>query len=149
MTTIFEMLQSDHQEVQNAIRNMLSEENAQRRQKLCQELQNDLFLHMTFEEDTFYPEARRATQMNDEIEDDLREHEEARQLLSEVASADPSSTEWEESVEELQQALAHHIEDEEEKLFPAMREETSEDEAKDLAEKYQTFKRSRERKVAE
>lgn len=57
--------------------------------------------------------------MDEQIEDGLEEHDEAKDLLDEIAEGDPTSEEWMETLDELSDSLDHHIKDEEENSSPS------------------------------
>jgi iron-sulfur cluster repair protein YtfE (RIC family) len=139
MTTIFDLLEKDHGKVKSLIADAL-DANGSERGKLFNEIKHDLELHTSFEEEYFYPEARATTGMDEEVEDDLHEHREAKQLLEKLSGLDPSSSQWTDSMKELQSALAHHIEDEEEKLFPQARQKVHLTRAQELGARYEQMK---------
>lgn len=139
MPTIFDLLSEDHDKVKALLTKVqeTSDGAEKTRDKLFAEIKADLEIHTEFEEKVFYPQARKATGMDDEIEDDLEEHAEAKELLSKLSSTQSTTEEWMETLKELTEALDHHIKDEETKLFPAARKKMDDSEAEKMAEQYQ------------
>lgn len=128
MTDIHELLEQDHRAVRDDLSKIgLTEtEGTEERTMLFTRVKEALALHMEFEEKVFYPAAREATGMVDEIRDDIEEHQEAKELIQQISGLDPDDEEWREKVVDLASALDHHIRDEEEKLFPQSRERLNE-----------------------
>jgi hemerythrin-like domain-containing protein len=50
--------------------------------------------------------------------------------------------EWESKVLDLDKAVQHHVQEEEEKIFPEAQKVLSEDKAQDIAQKYLEFSRN-------
>lgn len=142
MTTIFELLKEDHRQVQailEEIKETTDDAVSARREKF-KRIREALDVHTQFEEGRFYPAARAATGMDEEIEGGLQEHDEARKMLEDIAGTDPGEADWMQMIVELGEALEHHIEDEEAQLFPAAREAMAETEAEALGEEYAQMK---------
>lgn len=138
MQTITEILEKDHDKVKNALSDMLnSGDGAEKtRENLLAEIKQDLSLHMSFEEQVFYPEARKATGMDDEVQDGVDEHKEARQLLDEISRVAVTDEKWLSLVTSLKEALEHHIKDEQEELFPAARKNIPQERLEEMGRDY-------------
>lgn len=143
MSDIYELLSKDHKKVKELLEKIQStpEGSEKARQKLFSELKQELEVHTTFEEKVFYPQAREKTGMDEKIEDAMEEHDEAKQLLEALADMEPSSEEWMETIEELADALSHHIKDEEQELFPAARKKVDPTEAEKMGREYMEMKK--------
>ena len=145
MASIYDLLHQDHEKVKRALDRILDTTDgaAKTREKLFSEIKHDLELHTRFEEDVFYPQFRDASaddDADDEVEDALEEHAEAKTMLEKLAAMDKTSEEFVETIEELKQALEHHISDEEEEMFPQAREALDEDTARRMGDRYQQMK---------
>ncbi len=142
MPNIFDMLMEDHGKVKTLLTKVQDTgDGAEKtRDKLFAEIEKDLEIHTEFEEEVFYPAARKATGMDDEIKDDLEEHAEAKELLGKLAKMNSTSAEWMETIKELTKAIEHHVKDEETKLFPAARKTMDGGEADKMGEKYKEMK---------
>jgi iron-sulfur cluster repair protein YtfE (RIC family) len=145
MPSIYDLLHQDHEKVKRALDRILdTTDGAEKtREKLFSEIRHDLELHTRFEEDVFYPQFRDASEdddADDEVEDALEEHAEAKDMLEKLSAMDKTSEEFVETVEELKQALEHHISDEEEEMFPQARKALDEDTARQMGDRYQQMK---------
>lgn len=138
MPDIHDLLETDHAKVKQLLTKIKdSGDSAEKtRDKLFAEVKADLEVHTEFEEKVFYPAARKATGMDDEIKDDLEEHKEADALLEKLSSLKSTTAEWMKTLEDLAEALDHHIKDEETKLFPQSRKKIDAAEAEKMGEKY-------------
>ncbi len=142
MADIYELLSKDHKKAKELLTKIreTSDGSEKTRQKLFSELKQELEIHTSFEETVFYPQAKQKTGMDDVIQDALEEHDEAKQLLETLSDLDPTSDEWMETIEELTEALGHHIKDEEQDLFPAVRKKMDAAEAQSLGRQYTEMK---------
>jgi hemerythrin superfamily protein len=142
MPTIFDLLAEDHSKVKALLAQV--QETGDRAEKtrdnLFAEIKKDLEIHADFEEQVFYPKARAATGLEDVIGDSLEEHSEAKELLSKLESMKSTSAEWLDTIEELTEAVEHHAQDEEKKLFPKARKTIDEADAEEMAEQYLKIK---------
>lgn len=138
MPNIHDLLETDHAKVKQLLAQIKeSGDSAEKtRDKLFAEVKADLEVHTEFEEKVFYPAARKATGMDDEIKDDLEEHAEAKEMLEKLSSLKSTTADWMKTLEELAEALDHHIKDEETKLFPKSRKKIEKAEAEKLGERY-------------
>jgi len=151
MTTIIELLEEDHQQVKSLLDDIKStgDDAVRSRRDKFKQIQEALEIHTRFEEEKFYPRARALTGMDEEVDDDLEEHDEAKRMLDEISETDPGDAEWMEMIEELDEALRHHISDEEEQLFPATRQAMETEEAETLGKEYARMKKRASAQAAE
>lgn len=142
MADIYDLLTKDHGKVKEVLKKIKDtpEGSKEIREKLFAEVKQELEIHTRFEEQTFYPEAKKKTGMDGQIEDAVEEHDEAKELLQTLAEMETTSPEWAETIDELAEALTHHIRDEEEKLFPAARKKMDPAEAEKLGQEYMEMK---------
>ena len=141
MSDIYDLLVKDHNKVKDLLTKIQSTESEETRQKLFSEVKQELEIHTTFEENVFYPQAREKTGMEEAIEEALDEHDEAKQLLEALADMEPTSQEWMETIDELSDALSHHIKEEEQELFPAARNKVDPAEADKMGREYMDMKK--------
>lgn len=142
MPDIHDLLETDHAKVKKLLAEIkeTGDSAEKTRDKLFAEIKADLDLHTEFEEKVFYPKARKATGMDDEIKDDLEEHAEAKEMLEKLSSLKSTTVEWMKTMDELADALAHHIKDEETKLFPQSRKKIEAAEAEKMGKQYKQKK---------
>ena len=133
---IYEKLAEDHRKAREAIaelRGQAAQGSGKARDALFRRLRRDLEAHVAFEEGTFYPAVAQDEDNKDEIDEALAEHDEATALLEELAELDKTSEEFDLRLQELDEALAHHVAEEEKEIFAMARETISEERAAEMA----------------
>ena len=135
---IYEKLARDHQKARETIARLkeAGEGSAKPREALFRQLKHDLEAHVAFEEEVFYPAVAEDEDNKDEIDEALAEHDEATALLEELAELDTGSEEFSLRLGELEEALEHHVSEEEKEIFPAAREAISDERAAEMARRH-------------
>src|SRR5215470_5346672 len=83
----------------------------------------ELVRHSVAEEEYLYPTARRALPDGNQVADDeIAEHAEAERLMKELEDPDATGTDFARVLSQLMSAVRHHIEEEENDLFPRLRD---------------------------
>ena len=111
------LLDADHNEVIGMFEQYKAAHDARRQQLIASGISQALLVHMQIEEEIFYPAYYKATGDTENLKDGLKEHKEARELLSKIA-ADRQNAKL---MLELEDAILHHVNDEREKMFPKAR----------------------------
>lgn len=83
---------------------------------LLEELANDLAAHMAIEQQIFYPAVRAIDE--DLVGESFEEHALAEIGLKRLLAADPNGPSFIAKVTTLKELIMHHVEEEEEELFP-------------------------------
>jgi hemerythrin superfamily protein len=110
---VTELLQQDHRKVEALFTQYESTQDDATVDQICQELE----IHTTVEEEIVYP---RLAEIDADLEEHAEEeHAQAKELITQLrdSPADPAGL-----VEQLKTAVQHHVQEEETKAFPAMRE---------------------------
>jgi hemerythrin-like domain-containing protein len=144
MAHIFDVLHEDHERVADMLSRIGSApaKDPDTVTEILEDVRRDLEVHASFEEAEVYPAIERATGKEEPLEHAVEEHDEAIELLDQIALsvAEGQDGEWKKRVEELKSAIEHHVEEEENKLFPSARNRLSKSEAEELADHYRLFK---------
>jgi hemerythrin superfamily protein len=115
-----DVVMQDHREVERLFEELKT--HPEKRPLLVPTLTTLLTAHSRAEEAEVYPVARDEAGEADEVAHSQEEHAQAEQLLARLADADPQSTKFDKVLTELVDAVTHHVEEEESKLLPGMRE---------------------------
>ena len=103
------------------------------RERLLQELKEELELLATLQDDHLFPILRRHG-MNDLVRDATSDNEQTRALLTELDRMPKNSSEFLSKVAELRRVFQRHIRDDKNELLPAVLKVLSDEEANAIAE---------------
>jgi iron-sulfur cluster repair protein YtfE (RIC family) len=87
------------------------------------ELRAALEAHATIEEEIFYPAVKRARSENvkNEVREGYEERKQIKSLLAQISSITPVDETYDVKIKVLKEDVAHHVKDEEGKMFPDAR----------------------------
>jgi hemerythrin superfamily protein len=117
-----ELLKQDHQAVKDLFDQIDDAEDGKQRKKLFDQIDTQLNIHAHIEETVFYPEIQKIDELKDMVEEALEEHQEVKTLLEEIEGLDPEAEQFSASLEELMENVEHHVAEEEDEMFPKVRE---------------------------
>ncbi|MEU5690276.1 hemerythrin domain-containing protein [Actinosynnema sp. NPDC020468] len=142
-TDVVELILADHrrfEELFRALRDRSSDRSA-----VLAELAELLVAHAEAEESEVYPALKRYREVDsDEVDHGAEEHAEGHQaLLALLEVADTESDEWEAKLEELVEALNHHVDEEERTILNDTREQVAADRRAELGEKFLAVRQER------
>ncbi|MGC3998658.1 MAG: hemerythrin domain-containing protein [Anaeromyxobacter sp.] len=133
-----ELLKQQHQEVNELFEEFegTGEGARKTRERLCQQIGDALAVHATIEEKLFYPESK---QENTEelLRESVEEHLAMKKLLADIMGSDLDDPQFQAKVKVLQEQVEHHVEEEEQELFPLVQENCSKEELEDLGGRMQ------------
>jgi hemerythrin superfamily protein len=138
---IYRDLKADHDKQ----RDMLSrlgelQGDALERRDLFEAFRLELQSHAAAEEETLYATMLGNPELRDDARHSVSEHKEVDDLLGEMIELEFGGDEWEEKFHHMRHRYLHHIEEEEEEMFPAASEELDEATEAKLAEVYEERK---------
>jgi hemerythrin superfamily protein len=118
---VTELLEQDHREVE-----LLFERFEQGDVQVLEQICTALEVHTMVEEEIVYPKLERIDRpLEQEAE---QEHDEAKAIIQRIRAADRSNTKLLRQLGlQLKQSVQHHVDEEETKAFPEMRERMSDD----------------------
>jgi hemerythrin superfamily protein len=119
-----ELLTSQHDEVKALFKQFdeLGERATTSKKKLANEICEQLIMHTQIEEEIFYPALRSVSkEMEDMLDEALVEHASAKDLISQVQEMEPGDDLYDAKVTVLGEYIEHHVEEEEEEMFPKVR----------------------------
>ncbi len=106
------------------------------RRHLWQEFRADVEAHANAEEQTFYAEILESPDAQEKARHSIAEHEEASGLVEKVEQCEMSSPAWLQHFKTLREELEHHMEEEEDEVFPLARGVLDDRSAKSLATRF-------------
>lgn len=137
---VLELIKADHLQVETLFSEIESTDDTHKLYECFNQLYNALNVHAEVEEQTFYPAVRRCQNTQGLVDTAQAEHDEAQQMLEELASLSPTSAEFKQKMGELKQVIQHHVQSEEDEVFSQVRDCMSAEELSQLGSKFQAVK---------
>jgi len=116
---VVDLIMSDHREVERLFE--ILKTRPDQRVTTLPVLSALLIAHSRAEESEVYPVARDEAGAADDVAHSQEEHVEAEQLLERLQATDPEAAEFDAALQQVVDAVTHHVEEEESKVLPAMR----------------------------
>lgn len=120
------LLKEDHTKVRALLGELekSSEKATTRRAELLEEIERELKIHTTIEEEIFYPAFREAAEKKDDLKlyyEAIEEHHVVDNVLPELKGTDPATEVFAAKAKVLKDLVEHHAEEEETEMFPRAR----------------------------
>jgi hemerythrin-like domain-containing protein len=112
------LLKKQHRDVKAMFKKL--ESGREDREPLLRELADSLAAHMAIEQTIFYPAIRSLKLKEDLISESFEEHAVAELALKRLLAIAPDDDSFKAKVTTLKELIEHHVEEEEEELFPAV-----------------------------
>jgi hemerythrin superfamily protein len=113
-----DLLEEDHTQVESLFEEFEQLDNVEEKKELALKICLSLRVHAQIEEEIFYPAVRDAIENTDRIDEAIVEHAAAKQLITEIEGMDAGDELYDAKVTVLNEQVLHHIEEEEDELFP-------------------------------
>jgi len=113
------LLKSQHRLVEKLFAQFEDTDDDGEKRALFDEIADNLAVHTAIEERFFYP-AVRARQTEEELEEAYDEHLDAKKIIVDALD-NPDAPGFDGKVAALKGAIEHHVEEEEDELFPSVR----------------------------
>ncbi|MCS7476045.1 hemerythrin domain-containing protein [Umezawaea endophytica] len=135
-TDVVELILADHRRFEELFRDL--RDRTSDRTALLGDLAELLVAHAEAEETKVYPALKRYKEVDDdEVDHGAEEHAEGHQaLLALMEVSDTESEEWEEKLEELVEALNHHVDEEERTILNDARSEVADERRDELGNEF-------------
>ncbi|TKD52901.1 hemerythrin domain-containing protein [Sphingomonas baiyangensis] len=136
---IFEDLKQDHDRHREMLKT-IDKADAGERADLFEAFRVEVSAHAAAEEESLYATMLAKPDLRDEARHSVAEHKEIDDFFEEMADLDAASDEWKEKFDEMRHRYEHHIDEEEEDMFPAAADDLSKDETARLAKVFEKRK---------
>jgi hemerythrin superfamily protein len=141
------VLEQDHQKVRDLFQEVNKDGDLNRRKELFDKIDTELEIHTHIEETIFYPFLERHDELTDMVAEALEEHQEAKSMLEELEYSSTESDDFGSKLEDLMEAVEHHVQEEEGVMFPRVREVFDESQLEELGQKLESAKGTAHRKA--
>jgi len=143
--SIRDLLLMDHTKADILFTEILGTDEPQKIQEYFGQLYRDISVHGLAEEQVLYPAVRPYYEHTQEIYDQT---DEVIQMLEEIKPLSPSSSEFKPKIERLRTAVRTHINQEENEIFPKLRNNFSDEQQKQMASEFKTAKSQLQDQIA-
>ena len=120
-----EMLTADHRNVEKLFKEydqlVEAEGSYNEKEALAATICAELSVHAQVEEEVFYPAARDILDEEDLVDEAVVEHASAKDLIAQLADMSPDDDLYDAKVKVLSELIEHHVEEEEDEMFPKLR----------------------------
>lgn len=128
-----DLLESQHHEVANLFEKIERARTAQTKEQYFIKLADSLAIHATIEEHHFYP-AVREKRTEDILLESLEEHLAIKRVLSDLLDVDVEDETFDAKLKVLKEEVEHHVEEEEQDLFPKVKKALDEGELESIGQ---------------
>lgn len=118
------VLMQDHKAVKKLFKEFESlkeEDSDEQKAEIVQQICAQLTIHAQIEEEIFYPAVRDAIDDEDLMDEAEVEHEGAKDLISQLEIMEPGDAQYDAKVTVLGEYIAHHVAEEEGRMFPQVK----------------------------
>ncbi|MBN8809003.1 MAG: hemerythrin domain-containing protein [Sphingomonas sp.] len=121
---IYDRLKADHDK-QRAMLKDLGElrGDTKKRQALFERFRLEMESHAAAEEESLYATMLANPELRDDARHSVSEHKEVDDVIGKMLAMDFASDEWEENFHHMRRRYEHHIDEEEDEMFPAAAKE--------------------------
>jgi hemerythrin superfamily protein len=106
------MLKADHRKVEGLFKKA-EKASGSAKEKLVEQICNELIIHTMLEEEIFYPACREDDVEEDTMDEAQVEHDGAKVLINDLMEADAKSEMYDAKVKVLSEYIKHHVKEEE------------------------------------
>jgi hemerythrin-like domain-containing protein len=146
------ILTKDHRMVSGLIATleMTPRINSMLRKTIFEQIRNNVMVHAQAEEEILYPAMRNLMFMGGEsrVDESYREHQRMKDLLNDLQSMDPNTDAFDRKFADFKNTIQHHVEEEENEMFPIVRQRMSTERQEELGQRIHDRKMSLKTRMA-
>lgn len=138
---IYSILKDDHENLKVILDELIKlDADDDYREVLVAQIKSELIPHSRAEEAVFYNSIRAVGSDNSKVMHSFKEHMEAETMLGALQVKEKTNLNWKETAIKLKEALEHHIQEEEGKIFSEAKSIFSNEEAEMMGKAFQKMK---------
>lgn len=138
---IYRELKADHDKQREMLKQLGELQGASgERQSLFESFRLELQSHAAAEEEALYSVMLADPELRDDARHSVAEHKEVDDLLGEMMAIEFGSEDWEQKFDHMRHRYEHHIDEEEEDMFPAAEAELDDEVEAKIAATYEERK---------
>ncbi len=116
-----ELLKEDHEKVSELFKQVKATEDGKKHHQLFEKIKDELETHAHIEETVFYPTIIKEAEIKDIVLEGIEEHKQVKTLLREIPNLSDESEKFEAKLKVLMENVEHHVEEEEDEMFPKVK----------------------------
>ena len=126
-----DLLEQQHEEARKLFQKIEKAARPDEKERLFDELADALAVHAAIEEQHFYP-ATKDARTEELLQEAVEEHLSMKRIIADLLEMEPDDAQFDAKIKVLREQVEHHVEEEENELFPKVRKIHSKDELEDL-----------------
>lgn len=139
--SIYDALKKDHNKVTELLNELVMlDQGSNEHSAIIDQIRDELIPHARAEESVFYNSLRSIDQAKDVVMHGYKEHVEAETLLRTLQVKDKVDMDWKETATKLREAIRHHIDEEETRIFNVAQQLFTKEEADMMEEAFEALK---------
>lgn len=138
----FASLKADHQKVATLFSQAETAQTDQQKQQLFEQIRTELEIHTEIEETVLYPTLQEYEELVEHVREAFEEHRQVKTLLQEIGRLTDGSEKFDAKLKVMKENVEHHVEEEENELFPKAQQILSQDELSELEQELETARKS-------
>ncbi|WP_298023612.1 hemerythrin domain-containing protein [uncultured Parasphingopyxis sp.] len=147
---IFARLKEDHEKHRTLLDQIeKTHGDSDGREELFERFRTEVMAHAAAEEETLYATMLEKPDLREDAQHSVSEHKEIDDFLEELTEKEFSSPGWLPRFKEMKHRYLHHIDEEEEDMFPAAAKDLSQTQEEKLASKFEQRKPKELERAAE
>jgi len=120
------------------------------RKRLFEQIRTNVMVHAQAEEEIVYPAMRNLMYMGgtSKVDESYREHQQIKDILHDLGTMDPNTDAFDAKFENFRSRIEHHVDAEENEMFPVLRQRMSTEEQEHLGQRIHDRKMSLKTRMA-
>jgi len=138
----FASLKADHQKVATLFSQAENAQTDKQKQQLFEQIRTELETHTEIEETVLYPALQEYEELEEYVREAFEEHRQVKTLLQEIGRLTDGSEKFDAKLKVMKENVEHHVEEEENDLFPKAQQILSQDELAELEQEMEAARKS-------
>ena len=145
-----DLLKKQHRNVEKLFKQCEKTEDPRQRRQLMERIATELKMHTKIEEEIFYPAVREmgTSKAEEMVDEAFEEHHVVDLVIAELPEVDPEDERFQAKMTVLSELVEHHVEEEEEEMFPMAEKKLGAERMKQLGQQMEQMIGAGQRRVA-
>jgi hemerythrin superfamily protein len=136
-----ELLKQDHQKVSDLFAKVEATDSEKQHEQLFEQIKTELETHTHIEETVLYPALEKHEELKDLVLEAYEEHKQVKTLIREIGRLADGSEKFDAKLKVMGENVEHHVEEEENEMFPKVKQLFSNQELEQMGQELEAAKR--------